>query len=219
MEFSSSSPVHQISCIYSQLAHLSQFRWVGSRSPSGSICLCWKTPVSSNVRRLQRSYKNLPKSSETHQRSKLNLMVWLGHLQFLKYSRYIPHRHTFHMLFPVFLIIVIKHQLWPTNWHLAGIKKLHQQTRCHAKKQAKTGLNKTKNFTNLAFFMRKNSPKKSSKKLGPWVPSPLNLASPAVLAIRHRFLFFCVVSLWAPSGRSGKRPERNDSRKMWQQLH
>lgn len=41
MEFSSCSPVHRISCIYSQLAHLSQLRWVGGFSPSG--CICWKT--------------------------------------------------------------------------------------------------------------------------------------------------------------------------------
>ena len=223
MEFSSCSLVHRISCIYSQLAHLSQLRWVGRFSPSG--CICWKTLS----RRMLDAFEFHTTTSQSHLiwnpstfKTQLDGLAWSLAILF-KYSRYIPHRDPFHRLFPVFLIIEIKHQLWPTNRHLAGIKKKTPSTdpvSCQ-----KTGQNRAQQTTKLhllsACFMRK-IPKKILQKTRSMSPIPIEPRQPGCSCNTPPVPWLCGVFVgpfgyeWLVDFREnvlqidGKRPERND---------
>ena len=114
-------------------------------------------------------------------KTQLDGLAWSLAILF-KYSKYIPHRDPFHRLFPVFLIIVIKHQLWPTNWHLAGIKKNSiNRPGVMSKNRPKPG--STNHKTSPTWHFSRGKFPKNPPKLGPWVHP--HRTSPARLFLQY----------------------------------
>ena len=179
--------------------------------------------VSSNVRRLRVSYNNLPKSSDMKPINVQNSTWWFGLVtcNSLQIFQIHPSQRSFSYVVSCFpnhrnQTPTLTHQLTSRR----DKKKLHQQTRCHAKKQAKTGLNKPQNFTNLAFFTRK-IPKNNPPKLGPWVHP--HWTSPARLFLQYAtgsLVVWCLcgaLRVWVVGWFQGKRPPnlRRKPREKW----
>jgi len=212
MEFSSCSPVHLISCIYSQLAHLSQLRWVGGFSPSG--CICWKTLS----RRMLDAFEFHRTTSQSHLiwnpstfKTQLDGLARFGLVtcNYLQIFQLHPSQRSFSQVISCFpnhrnQTPTLTHQLTSRR----DKKKSINRPGVMPKNRPKPG--STNHKTSPTWHVSRGKFPKNPPKLGPWVHP--HWTSPARLFLQYAtgsLVVWCLcgaLRVWVVGWFQGKRP-------------